>query len=402
MKRKLLLGSLFAATIILSGCGGNNQETNTNTSSERSGKSVWANNEIYASIPENQINEKIGLMPSTAEIYIDASGSMKPYFRAEGDLITGNAMINTLSEIVNLHESETSIYFLGNKNKYKGYVNDIIKSVNNQPNDANTLFHEFFANAACKLDTANTIIYLVTDGIMSIQGQDMANVLVELRGKIQTSLRGHSNLAGAIFRYVGGYKGRYWNSVNKPVSLKTQIDRPYYIIALGNKETMRWLQSVPKEKLNNPEQLFMGVHDLEGHHKVVLQHGDNAKIGSNSKPVKLIFDLPACLQNENFENASLTNGGNKLNIKVDKEPKRLVAKIPETQPLMTESGKIRITLSVPNKIPNKWVDEWNCVYDIEGPDSETTFGLATLVTGMFNAFEGENSELLNVNFIYRR
>ena len=60
MKRKLLLGSLFAATIILSGCGGNNQETNTNTSSERSGKSVWANNEIYASIPENQINEKIG------------------------------------------------------------------------------------------------------------------------------------------------------------------------------------------------------------------------------------------------------------------------------------------------------------------------------------------------------
>ena len=360
---------------------------------------VWVDNRISASFETSTINETVGEMPATAELHIDASGSMKPYFRAEGA-----GMINTLSEIVNLNESGTSIYFLDNKKKYTGLVRDILGDINKQPNSSNTLFHDFFESAACKIDTTNTIIYLVTDGIMSIHdtSKDMSDALVELRGKIENSLKNHSNLAGAVFRYVGGYKGTYWNSKSNGITLKEQIDRPYYIIALGNKETMRWLETIPVSKLNNPDRLFMGIHDLDGHKKATLALGENAKIQNLSDSVTLILDLPECLHNVDVTKAELTNNGRRLSVGVIKEESRLKAVIPTTIPLRPESdGRIKIELSIPNIVPNRWISEWNCDNDIAGPDSTSTFGLGTLVTGMFNGLE-KDSDFLSVVFTYKR
>ncbi len=360
---------------------------------------IWVDNRISASFEASTINETVGEMPVTAELHIDASGSMKPYFRAECA-----GMINTLSEIVNLNESGTSIYFLDNKKKYTGLVRDILGDINKQPNSSNTLFHDFFESAACKIDTTNTIVYLVTDGIMSIHdtSKDMSDALVELRGKIENSLKNHSNLAGAVFRYVGGYKGTYWNSKSKDIPLKEQIDRPYYIIALGNKETMRWLESIPVTKLNNPDRLFMGIHDLDGHKKATLALGENAKIQNLSDSVTLILDLPECLHNVDVTKAQLTNNGRRLSVGVIKEESRLKAVIPTTIPLRPESdGRIKIELSIPNIVPNRWISEWNCDNDIAGPDSTSTFGLGTLVTGMFNGLE-KDSDFLSVVFTYKR
>lgn len=360
---------------------------------------IWDNNIISAGFADSAIDERIGEMPATAELHIDASGSMKPYFRSDG-----SNMINTLSEIVNLNQSGTSIYFLDNKNTYKGWIRDILGDINKQPNSSNTLFHEFFESAARKIDTTNTIIYLVTDGIMSIHdtSKDMSDALVQLRGKIESSLKNHSNLAGAIFRYVGGYKGKYWNSKSIDIPLKEQIDRPYYIIALGRKETMRWLGSIPVDKLNNPDRLFMGVHDLDGHKKATLALGDTAKIQDINKNVTLILDLPECLRNIDVTHAVLTNRGNKLDVDIDKEESRLIAVIPPTIPLLPEvDGRIKIELNIPNIIPDKWIGEWNCDDDTAGPDSSTTFGLGALVTGMFNGLE-KDSNFLSVTFTYNR
>lgn len=358
----------------------------------------WENNIISAGFADSAIDEKIGEMPAMAELYIDASGSMKPYFLADGA-----SMINTLSEIVNLNESGTSIYFLDNAKVYKGLVRDILGDINKQPNSSNTLFHEFFESAARKIDTTNTIIYLVTDGIMSIHdtSKDMSYALVELRGKIESSLKNHSNLAGAIFRYVGGYKGTYWNSKSIAIPLKEQIDRPYYIIALGRKETMRWLGSIPVAQLNNPDRLFMGVHDLEGHRKATLARGNTAKIQDINREVTLILDLPECLRNIDVTHAVLTNRGNKLDVDIVKEESRLIAVILPKIPLRPEDdGRIKIELNIPNIIPDKWMSEWNCDNDTAGPDSSRTFGLGTLVTGMFNGLE-KDSNFLSVTFTYK-
>ena len=359
---------------------------------------TWYDNKIIASYKSDAIDEKIGSMPEKAELYIDASGSMKPYFIADG-----TSMINTLSEIINLNAEGTDVYFLDNPKPYQGMVRDILLDVRKQPNNSNTLFHEFFSNAACKLDTVNTIIYLVTDGIMSIHdtSRDMSTALVELRGKITNSLKEHSDLAVAIFRYVGGFKGNYWNSKSKDIKLKEQIDRPYYIIALSRKETMRCLQSVPNDKLNNPEgRLFMGLHDFAGHSNVVFLHGDSGVLEDNMKDVQLTLELPSCLKDIDVADVQIANNGKRIDVKVEKAGNNLIATIPTSIPLKHEKDKIRVRLSVPNKIPNIWIDEWNCDDDINGPDSYTTYGLAALITGIFNGLE-RNNDLLTLDYIYK-
>lgn len=366
-------------------------------------KGVWVGNKISASYQDGAINEPIGEMPSEAEIFIDASGSMKPYFRTNGTNI-----INTISELKNLNQNGTQIFFLGNPKPYKGLVKNIINDVNNQPNALFTSFHDFFKEAACKIDTVNTLIYLVTDGIMSVDNGDMSQAMVELRGKITNALNNHDNLAGAIFRYIGEYKGDYWNSKNQHLTpkecpmLKEQIQRPYYVIVLGRKEAIRWLQSVPVTNLNNPKEYFMGIHDYNGHANTTLAYGDSAKIQDMNSEVSLILELPSCLKDIDASQIQVMNGDNVLPITITKESMRLKATILPTQPLRPEKdGKIKITFLAKNEIPDSWTNTWDTDNDIAGPDESTTFGLKYLVTGMFNGLEG-NQEMLKADFIYNR
>lgn len=366
-------------------------------------KGVWVDNKISASYQNGAINEPIGEMPSEAEIFIDASGSMKPYFKANG-----TNMINTISEIVNLNQNGSQIYFLDNPQPYRGLVKNIITDVNNQPNASYTTFHDYFNRAACKIDTVNTLIYLVTDGIMSVDNGDMSQAMVELRGRITNALKNHDSLAGAIFRYVGEYKGDYWNSKNQHLTprecpkLKEQIQRPYYVIALGRKEAIRWLQSVPVNNLNNPEEYFMGIHDYKGHANTTLAYGDSAKIQDMNSNVSLILELPPCLKDIDVSKVQIMNGINVLPQTVTKEDMRLTATIPPTQSLRPEKdGRIKISFIAKNEIPDSWTNTWNTDNDIAGPDESTTFGLKYLVTGMFNGLEG-NQEMLKADFIYNR
>lgn len=366
-------------------------------------KGVWVDNKISASYQNGAINEPIGEKPSEAEIFIDASGSMKPYFRADG-----TNMINTISEIVNLNQNGTQIFFLDNPKPYKGLVKNIITDVNNQPNASYTSFHDFFRKAACKIDTVNTLIYLVTDGIMSVDNGDMSQAMVQLRGKITNALQNHENLAGAVFRYVGDYKGDYWNSKNQRLTqkecpkLKEQIQRPYYVIVLGRKEAIRWLQTVSLADLNNPIEYFMGIHDYKGHGNTTLAYGDSAKIQDMNTDVSLILELPSCLKDIDVSKVKVMNGDNVLPVPVAKEGMKLTAIIPPTQALRPETdGRIKVTFFANNEIPSDWIVTWDTDDDSNGPDETTTYGLKYLITGMFNGLEG-TQKMLNANFIYNR
>lgn len=395
-KRKFAIGIFAIATImgfvIMNRCRGGGK------------KDIWANNKVSASYQKGEINEPMASFPPTAKIYIDASGSMKPYFKADG-----SALINTISEIKNLNVKGTDIYFLNNPRPFSGLVSNIITEVNKQPNESTTTFHRFFEKAAAELDTTNTIIYLVTDGIMSVTG-DTQKALVELRGLIASSLKGHKNLAGAIFRYEGKYQGDYWNSRNQRISpqqcpiLANPITRPYYIIALGHKDAIRKLENTPASKLNNPKALFMGIHDYAGHQKAVLSHGDSATLGNINQDVTLILELPECLKDIDAGKVKLFNNETELSaVSVTKNGNNLEALIPVTQPLRAlPDQRIRITMKADNEIPAAWLTTWNTDDDLTGPDQSTTFGLSHLVKGMFLGLDDEESPLLKVDFTYSR
>ena len=372
------------------------------TGSPNGQKDLWVDNKVSASYQKDAIKEPIGEMPSGAEIYIDASGSMKPYFRANG-----TSMINTISEIVNLNPDGTKIFFLDNKKQYTGLVKDIITDVNNQPNESVTTFHDFFKRAACRIDTVNTLIYLVTDGIMSVDKGETSQALVQLRGKITNALSGHEKLAGAIFRYIGEYKGNYWNSINQKLTpkecplLKEQIERPYFVIVLGQKEVIRKLQTVPVSQLNNPQTYFMGVHDYKGHGASTLALGDSVKLQDMNSAVSLILDLPPCLANIEPSKVKVMDGNNELPINLTKDGKRLVANIPpEKLPRPDNNGIIKVTFLSKKEIPSDWTSGRNTDDHKKGPDEMRTYHLKYLILGMFNGLEGDH-DMLRAEFKFK-
>lgn len=374
-----------------------------NGGGEPGGSDIWVDNKISASFQAGTIDEKISGCPERAEIFIDASGSMKPYFMAEEC-----GMVNTLSEINNLNINGTKIYFLGSKKPYKGLIRNILGEIEKQPSMVATTFHEFFKESVCRLDSVNELVYLVTDGIMSVGGGDMSKALVQLRGEITNALTGHPDLAAAILRYEGGYKGDYWNSRNQRITaqkcplLKEEIKRPFFVIALGRKGAIRWLHSLPANKLNYPMSFFMGIHDMEGHMKSILSSGDKAVLEDMNKDVVLLLELPECLKDIDEKQVKVYNAGNELNIPVVKEGTVLTAQIATSVPLRPESdGRIKISFILKNKIPANWTDAWSNENDLNGPDETTTYGLKYLVEGMYNGIE--NSEnMFVVNFIYKR
>jgi len=357
--------------------------------------SVWIGNNITANFAE--IDEPVAKMPNLSEIYIDASGSMKPYFH------NGTEMINSISEIKNLNINGTKVFLIGNPLPYNGLIINIIASINAAPGQSTTTFDGFFKAQAAKIDTVNTLVYLVTDGIMSLGTTgDIAKALTEFRGRITDALSGHPNLAAAVFRYIGDFNGFYYDKHDRPIHFNG--DRPYFIIALGQKEAIKWLQEQPAEKLNGPETLFLGLHDFKGHTKSHLALGDSIAypLQNMGEPVNLTLDLPDCLAYLDATQAILENKGNKLSVPVTKAGNTFKATIGKNIVLLPEpsDGSIKITLSVRNEIPSTWTHQWNCDADAESPANPTTFGLKALISGMAEAMEPD-SLLLKADFIYK-
>lgn len=357
---------------------------------------VWTKNEISASFPQGTINEPTEPIPSTAEIYIDASGSMKPYFTTDD-----TNMVNTVSELKNLNPEGTGIYFLDSPKKYNGLVNNIIGDIKNQPNLSATTFHSYFDKVAAMIDTTNTITYLVTDGIMSVEGNNTSKALVDLRGRIAHSLEGHPDLAGGILRYIGDYNGYYWDCRNNRTPVEIHQNRPYYVIVIGRKSAVKWLSTLSASKLNNPQaSLFFGVHDFSGHNKGVLAKGDSVKIENMSDTVKLILDLPQCLNEVDPSSVKLFNNETNINVPVLKEGNRLIAYIPPTTPLRNNGGYVKVSMISDNSIPNNWMSTWSSEDDTAGPDEISTYGLKYLVNGLKEGLEPEEQRFV-VNYQYK-
>lgn len=355
----------------------------------------WLNNKIMASYPKGAINEPEA-EPDIAEIYIDASASMKPYFTT-----SDSRMVYTVSEINNLKKN-TQIYFIGKPKPYTGLIADIIGDVRNQPSEATSTFDKFFGEMANRIDTVNTVVYLLTDGIMSI-GKNTSKSLVELRGGIENSLKGHNDLAAAIFRYIGDFNGIYYDYTDNKVPFKGE--RPYFVIALGKKSAIRWLSHRPSTMLNNPEaSLYLGTHDFDGHcNKAKLTSGDNIlPLENKGQDITLVLDLPNCLTGLDTSSVKLSNNKKQIPVPVENEGgKKLQVQIPREVALSPEGDCYRITMSVANEIPSEWLTTWSCNKDSENPHNPTTFGLSTLIDGMARSLQpGEYS--LKVDFVYKQ
>ncbi|MBD5312087.1 MAG: hypothetical protein HDS13_08050 [Bacteroides sp.] len=363
---------------------------------------VWADNKVYAGYQSTVVNET-ATAPVVAEVYIDASGSMKPYFMADNDQI----MTHLLGNLQHL-TTNTSVYFLNNPKPYKGTPGEILKNVKDQPNLSATTFHSFFSKAAAQIDTTDVMVYLITDGIMSIGnrgGGDTRHALTYLKGEITKALQNHSDLAGAILRYSGGYKGNYWNMKNQPITLSKQIQRPFYVIVLGRKAAVRWLEDINNKKpteLNNPKSIYFGVHDFKAHNDAKMSTDKLLPLQNPGGEVTLVLNLPQCLSNLDVNKLEVVHNGSVLmdirsdgttqKVKVEKEADGTLRVSAQNAPFVPNvNGEYVITIYSLNTIPDGWVSTWSTDNDKTGPDENTTFGLAYLIEGIKNGLEPQDT-----------
>lgn len=406
MNTKYFLNVVVAivAAVGLSCCGSGGSSKGT-----KGGKGgEWPDNKIVTQYQGVEVVK--AEKPEKARIYIDASGSMKPYFKSDDA-----SMVNTVSELLNIDPDNTEIFFLDSPRAFKGLVKNIVADVNKQPNESSTAFHQFFKNAVKEADHDDAVVYLVTDGIMSV-GRNTNMALAQLRGQIASALQAkpdgedddHDGMAAAIFRYTGGYNGDYWDQNNSKTGPYTQ-QRPYYVIAVGEDENIQWLKEQKPAKLNNPQAaLYFGLRDFE--HLAAgadLASPDKVKSVKLNKPVSVVVELPAGLEDVTPEfvadNGTVTNRGNRLSPKVRKEANRLMFEIPPTEALQTEGdGSVKIEMTLPNVTPVQWAGEFNTDDDTAGPDETTTFGLRHLVDGMRQGLEPDRDTLLKTTIVYRR
>lgn len=365
---------------------------------------VRTDNKISAALSKDLIKED-AQQPTKSVIYIDVSGSMKPYFWDEG-----TPMITAVSSIRNL-SANTSVYFIGAKEKQSGYVTDLLRNAYSKGGTNSSSFPQFFRQSIDSLKrNPNAIIYLVTDGISSLgrSGRSMNSFLTEIEGQIRASFSGTSDIACEVLRYTSPFECpdsahyRYIDSQERPHKTPKGMTRPFYIIAIGSKSVIRWLDAQPKANIGNYEdKLALGTHDFDGHLQPVRI--DTCGLEDPSKDITLVLTLPPCLKGIDKKLCKVENNGQPVKEakleKANDDPEHIEFTIPSAglKPTPTNTNIVELTVTAPNKIPEKWLTTYSCDDDTS---RTTTYGLSTLIRGIYSGLQ-QDRELFHAVFIYK-
>lgn len=359
---------------------------------------VIINNTLYAS---NQgINESEAKSVGEAEIYIDASGSMKGYF-----LSNQPYFINTISSLMSIADS-SKVYFMGNPKVYTGLTKDIVQNLRRQPNKTVTTFSDSFEHM-CQQSGGSKVCFLVTDGIMSV-GDKTGLALKDLQNAIEKTFK--ANGAGksmAVLRYTGEFlsdpaKRIYYYDCNDTCRILNCDKRPYFVIAIGEKDVIRHIRSVAAAKLHPAQAICFGVHDITGHQNNICTTSSEARLEIPSDPIVLNATLPACFAHfdANYVKENLTVSVNGIvvdkqyesesNTRISNQELNIV--LDQTKNIIAPAfdGKVTIKLTIANSMPVQW-QAYSSDDDtqIESEGANTTFGLNTLLQGIKNSMDAE-------------
>lgn len=402
MNKKVIYGivAVVLCIVLYSMCGGSSKV------------GYWDKNKILAGCSENVITPNA---PSKVRVVIENSMSMKAYY--VGDT-KGKDITSTVTRFKGLNDS-SQLYI--NKTLAMGYAADVIANMIKKNNFTRTTDIDLFIQEAIDSVCANKcdMICYVTDGIMSVDNQsDQSRKLTELGQRIkQICSNSNNSVAAAIYRYNGQFNGLYYyaDPTTEPKSVTlSNCTRPYYVIVIGKKNAIRWLSTKGEQELNGYEAcLFMGMYDYSGNNGLAL---DSAKMENyvkyrdkeNTIQVSIQFankntslsylntcgiltaesvelwndDKKAVVDSQLYE-VTINNGC--LNIKFNDNNVQSIGNSP-----------LNLSLRMKNTIPGNWQDGY-CSEDDRNikkgdpvvVDQETTFGLAYLVQGMYEALQSE-------------
>lgn len=341
----------------------------------------------------------------SADIFFDASGSMKGY-------LVGSCkpFVDNVAKLLDVSKN-TNYYLLGNTIiKYNGKIADLKNNLS-LFNGGDTKYETLIPNL-CKRVNKGKIVFLVTDGIVYLNkntSDGLSQFKYDLKNNLSKICNG-KEIAFAVLQYHANFsspqvtKGGicYYNMNNVPVKLEcSNKERPFYVIALGMKEDISYLQF---KNLEAGKELYLGIHDknyLVG--KMNLE--DKKENVNNNLPVILHVTLPDILNsidktdnNYLISNLHIYGDGNqKNNLKYEVEklaPKGNILINVTIQP--KEYNRFdSLDFVIDNKIPQKWYEDSE-EDDTKFINPKRTFGLKYLLEGL-KGIEG-NEQLIKITF----
>ncbi len=162
--------------------------------------------------------------------YFENSKSIDGYLKGNDFLVCMNKIL------LPLKSSGCSSYFVNSK-EYP--TTDILSKINNNnilTEGTTSSDHKFIYTNAIKKAINNNLSIVVTDGIYSVKGKNLAVVATEIEHEFKTALE-KNEVETVILKLTSDFSGTYYceSCVNK---LKINQQRPYYIFFFGSKEVI--------------------------------------------------------------------------------------------------------------------------------------------------------------------
>lgn len=355
--------------------------------------------------------------PAVINVYVDNSASMSGY--TEGN----NAkFISAVSDMKSLVSGKGHARYWGiNNHEIRDIANELAK---HSFTGTETPFPKIFAKMARDSKGGNSLEFFITDGIIGVSdAAHLQNNLGAIKNEIRDSLRINPDVAVALLRLTSGYanqKGVYYTHQNAKVKLTNVTNRPFFVIAIGKKETVRWF--IEKTKTDNSleaykaaDLLSFGIHK----HNAALRFSDflnfekkdgKASLKRGKKDFQLAAEMPECLINDLGadyikNNLVVTRNGKDASTELAAriEGNTLILKCESPQNISDVQNEIKVKLS--KKIPAKWKG-WSCPDDSKiatSPMLQTqTFALEYLLNGMFEGTGDNNLLLLDATFEFKK
>lgn len=364
------------------------------------------------------IVDSVITMPIHVNVYIDNSSSMKGYFESPSVA----PLIGVLSGITQYYQTGIVGYYV-EENTLKKYnwnqlTADLTAKRLSNYSDAfqlDELISHIATNYAKESTQNNVINFILTDGIPSGTNDEIRNSSQRqfnktsaslLQTRIATALGSINGFAASIYQFASGFDGKYW-FYNNDTAIKHWSNRPFYLIAIGNKDMVMELS----------EKEASGLQFFKANNKVHFGAIDESKFTLSSA----VFEPSTCTvsptafdeeDRERLEiNVQLSLSGlpyfartqdflkNNMTLEFDGKPIanfKVEGKM-LTIPLTVERiRQYRLNIKIMNTTPS-WVNTATSLDDTTEKDTDLavkTFNLKYLVEGIKNAVTGSNGDVI--------
>ena len=312
---------VWVACLLLSGCG----------SSSSKGKETKENSIITDKISESTlpIADSIRTVPiynNNAVLYLDCSHSMKGYINTARDAKFKNVISSLLYWV------PTKAYLFDTREHPEVPRDDFIDLINTRKiswSDESDLT-QMIASMVRKVNDGSTgISYLITDGIMSGSNQEVRESVdrsfnITSRGTLTARIADavsscNKDIAILLIKYTSNFTGKYYCYTNIDQVDFNEVQRPFYVIAIGNRKLIKDLaERTEKDELlrDNHGMLLLGderPYDLSRRPKIKeglsLSKDNQIIMGTSIRPDDYMFfngnlsSLPSYMRTpEYFEN----------------------------------------------------------------------------------------------------